>query len=194
MKAESYLTVFGQLRAGININIYAQTSWLRSILQQKNTRVEWDFTLFAESNLTSWMKHNLTVKHQKPSHVVMTMPRELIACWCGFTVLKWVFHCEKNRTNTSVRHIQGWTQWYWNLLRKENMNSVYSPLRCERSLRKTWQHHPWNKNWARRGMGNNNDDGKWKTKNFSLRLLSLWRKQLLPYSLSPRNIAKPFSS
>lgn len=29
-----------------------------------------------------------------------------------------------------------------------NMNSVYSPLRCTRSLRRTWRHHPWNTTWG----------------------------------------------
>lgn len=58
------------LRAGININISAHKVGWRSILQQKNTRVKWSFTLFTEKkrpNLASWTKSR-TVRTKTPEN------------------------------------------------------------------------------------------------------------------------------
>lgn len=60
------------------------------------------------------------------------------------------------------------------LLRKGNMNSVYSPLRCVRSLRKKHDDIiPETRTEGSKGMGTDNDDGKMKKKLQSQALKSL---------------------
>lgn len=105
----------------------------------------------------------------------------------------------KKRPNSSVRHIQGWAQWYGAFIRKANMDSVDSPLRCARSLPtkqiKNKNKHediiPETKKEKQSRVERGRESTMMKNmkttniQNFSLRLSSLWRKQLLPYSLSP---------
>lgn len=175
VKAESYLTVtaFKQLRAGININIYAQKSrlkvyitaekymsWVRfHIVYRKSKRGELNEAQPYSKNINKW------------PNVVTTTPSKFIACWCGFTVLSvttdvtlslWgkqdsYQHQTHSRMNTMI-----WSRGEV-LLRKEIMNSVYSPLRCVRSLRKKHDDIiPETRTEGSKRMGIDNDDGKMK--------------------------------
>lgn len=62
-------------------------------------------------------------------------------------------------------------------IEKKRVNSVYSPLRCVRSLRETWRHHPWNKNWG--FIEDGNQQWRWKMKKKKKNLQSQALKSLM---------------
>lgn len=86
----------------------------------------------------------------------------------------------------------------WNrgevLPRKENMNSVYSPLRCVRSLRKKHDDIiPETRTEGSKRMGIDNDDGKMKKTSVSGSQVSE-ESSCCHIPSPPRNIAKHLSS
>lgn len=80
-----------QLRAGININIYAHKLRLKVYITAEKYMSEISHCLQKTIKLDE-LKHNLIVKHRNPApfnmwpRAVITTPCDVVACLCGFTV------------------------------------------------------------------------------------------------------------